>query len=249
MNKKFKDEFSNISISDELERKIFNKTVNKEKSKNFTKLAYISLSTIIVCALSLSLVYAKEIKQIFQNWSSSISFENGSKETIIENSLFKKIPTNVKKTKDGESAIEMTEDEIENMLNFKILVYDKATTKNMYYTTGLNENGEVGRIDIWYPGFINENEEKNVFLFISMLNENADKGYVYAFQEGLDASGERKLKNTYVSNNLGVKVIICSSDWSNERLTATFCYDDILYEMIGENVTEQELKEIIEQLH
>ena len=133
MNKKFKDEFANICVSNELERKIFEMTIDKESNKKrFNKLAYICLSAIIVCTLSLTVVYAKEIKQFFQNmWSSNIEFKNGKKETIIENGGFKKIPLTAKKVK-NDNRPEMTENEIEDMLGFKILGYDNVTSKKMY---------------------------------------------------------------------------------------------------------------------
>ena len=250
MNKKFKDEFANICVSNELERKIFDMTINKEaKPKRFSKLVYISLSVIMICTLSLSVVYAKEIKQFFQNiWSSKVEFDNGEKENIIENGVFKQIPTTAKKVEDG-SGIEMSRNEIEDMLGFKILNYDKATSEKMYYDTGLNDDGTIGRIDIWYPKFVYESEENNISLYISMLNENADIGYVSAFQEGLDATGGKVLENTYISDNLGVKVIMYSSNGSDERLTATFCYDNVLYIMNGRKSIEQEMKDIIENLH
>lgn len=250
MNKKFKDEFANICVSNELERKIFDMTINKEaKKKRFNKLAYICLSAIMVFTLSLTVVYAKEIKEFFQNmWSSNIEFKNGEKETIIDNGSFKKIPTTAKKVK-NDNRSEMTESEIEDMLGFKILGYDNTTSKKMYYNTELNSNGTIGRIDIWYPKFIYESEEKFISVSISMLNENADSGFVSAFQEGLDATGEKELDNTYISDNLGVKVIMYSNDWSDERITAIFCYDNVLYEMIGKNTTKQEMKNIIENLH
>ncbi len=249
MNKKFKDEFANICISNELERKIFDMiSQNKSKKKGCTRLVYVSLSAIIVCTLSLSVIYAKEIKQFFENWPSSIEFKNGEKETIIENGIFKKIPTTAKIVK-NDNMLEMTENEIEAMLGFKILGYDNVTSNKMAYNTELNEDGTIGRIDIWYPSFIYKSEDQFISVSISMLNENADSGYVYAFQEGLDATSEKELDNTYISDNLGVKVIMYSNDWSDERLTATFCYDNILYEMIGKNSTKQEMKDIIENLH
>ena len=250
MNKKFKDEFSNICISKELEGRIFDMTINKEKKyKKIPKFVYVSLCAVMICTLSLTVVYAKEIKQFFQNWSSSIEFKDGTKETISENSTYKKIPDTAIKTEKIIERIEMSGTEIEDMLNFKILGYDKATTKNMYYGTGLNEDKTIGTIEIWYPKFIYENEEKFISISISMLNENADEGYVDAFQTGLDATGGKELNNTYISENLGVKVIIYSNDWSNKRITASFCYDNIMYEMIGMNMSEQDIKDIIENLY
>ncbi len=249
MNKKFKEGFANIRVSDELERKVLDMTINKEiNKKRLPRLVYASVIIIMLGMFSLTLVYAKEIKEFFQNWSSNIVFKNGEKQTIVENGIFKKIPATAKKS-GNDSGIEMTENEIEEMLGFKILGYDKATSKKMFYTTGLNNDKTIGRIDIWYPEFIYDNDEKNISMYISMLNENADSGYVYAFQEGLDASGGKDLEKTYNSANLSVKVIMFSNDWSKERLTATFCYDNVLYELIGHNITEEEMINIIENLH
>ena len=251
MNKQFKEEFASIQVSKDLEKKIFDKTINKQEGKKkIPKFSYACFGLAFLCILSLSLVSAKEIKKVFQYWSSEVKFENGEKTTIVENAIFKEIPASAKKSpqeKDS-NGLELTEEEIENTLGFKILGYDDAISKVMLYVTMLNDDNTIGRIDIWHPYFLKQ-EEKVLSLSISMLNEQADRKYVLAFQEGLDATGGKELEDTYVSDNLGVKVILYASDWDKERLTATFCYDNILYVFIGRNIEKQELKAIIESLH
>ena len=81
-----------------------------------------------------------------------------------------------------------------------------------------------------------------------MLNKYADDGYVLAFQEGIDATGEKNIENSYKSGNLNTNIIVYTNNWSDEKLTATFVYDDILYQFIGHNISKDEMTSIIEIL-
>ena len=53
MNKKIKNAFSEICVSEKLERNILNMTVNKEKSslKNY-KLSYVCSIALVICMVS-----------------------------------------------------------------------------------------------------------------------------------------------------------------------------------------------------
>ena len=66
MNKKIKNAFSDVSISENLERNILNMTINKQTHRRF-KLSYVCSIAVAVCLLSVTVVYAKEIKEFFQN--------------------------------------------------------------------------------------------------------------------------------------------------------------------------------------
>lgn len=244
-NNLIKKAYSDIYISKDLEETILNMTVNQKKMKR--KIPRYLVAGISVFILATTIVYADEIKQWVESWSSSIKFEDGTEVKITENNAFKKIPVTAKKTGELEPAISMTHEEIESMLGFSILKSEKATSNEIGYRTELNKNGSIGRVDLWWARFFGEND-KSISISISMLNEKADKGYILAFQEGLDATGGKELENSYTSNKLGVNVLIYSNDWSNNRLTATFCYDNVLYDLIGKNISEQEMKDIIETL-
>lgn len=81
-----------------------------------------------------------------------------------------------------------------------------------------------------------------------MLNKYADMDYILAFQEVIDATGGKNIENEYISKNLDSNVVVYTNDWSPERLTATFVYDDILYCFMGNNISKDEMISIIETL-
>ena len=90
MNKKIKNAFSDVCVSEKLERNILNMTVNKQKQTHRRfKLSYVCSIAVAVCLLSVTVVYAKEIKEFFQNWSTSIKLENGTEVKISENNNYK----------------------------------------------------------------------------------------------------------------------------------------------------------------
>lgn len=249
MNKKIKNAFSDVCVSEKLERNILNMTVNKQKQTHRRfKLSYVCSIAVAVCLLSVTVVYAKEIKEFFQNWSTSIKLENGEEVKISENNNFKEIPTDAIKVKENSESPKMTFKEVEEMLKFSILKLPENNTNDIYYRTFLNDNGSIGRVDLWIPYFYKENENKYISVSVNMLNKYADKGYVLAFQEGIDATGEKNIENSYKSENLNTNIVVYTNDWSEERLTATFVYDDILYQFIGHNISKDEMTSIIETL-
>lgn len=249
MNKKIKNAFSDVCVSEKLERNILNMTVNKQKQTHRRfKLSYVCSIAVAVCLLSVTVVYAKEIKEFFQNWSTSIKLENGEEVKISENNNFKEIPTDAIKVKENSESPKMTFIEIEEMLKFSILKLPENNTNDIYYRTSLNDNGSIGRVDLWIPYFYKENENKYISASVNMLNKYADEGYVLAFQEGIDATGGKNIENSYKSENLNTNIVVYTNNWSDERLTATFVYDDILYQFIGHNISKDEMTSIIETL-
>lgn len=249
MNKKIKNAFSDVCVSEKLERNILNMTVNKQKQTHRRfKLSYVCSIAVAVCLLSVTVVYAKEIKEFFQNWSTSIKLENGEEVKISENNNFKEIPTDAIKVNENSESPKMTFKEVEEMLKFSILKLPENNTNDIYYRTSLNDNGSIGRVDLWIPYFYKENENKYISVSVNMLNKYADEEYVLAFQEGVDATGEKNIENSYKSENLNTNIVVYTNDWSEERLTATFVYDDILYQFIGHNISKDEMTSIIETL-
>ena len=249
MNKKIKNAFSDISVSENLERNILNMTVNKQKQTyRRVKLSYVCSIAVVVCLLSITVVYAKEIKEIFKSWGTSIKLEDGTEVKVSENNNFKEIPDDAIKVKENAESPKMTFEEIEEMLKFSILKLQEDNTKEIYYRTFLNENGTIGEVNLWIPYFYKETGNKYISVSVNMLSKYADEGYLLAFQEGIDATGNKDIENSYISGNLNTNVVIYTNDWSSERLTATFVYDDILYQFIGYNVSKDEMTSIIETL-
>lgn len=240
MNDKIKKAYNNIYVTKELENKIYNKTIYKAKNK----LVYLSLTTTIICLFMFTIVNADKVKDYLKSWNTSVDMGDGNKISLSENNTYKEIKDNAKR--EGV----MDKEEVESILGFNILSIDNVYKDEMYYSYSLNEdNNTIGRVDIWYPDFLKYSDDKDINMFISILNKNADYSYVLAFLEGLDASGDKELIEEYTSLNLNTKVIIYTNSFNKKRITATFVYDNVFYKLTGKNITIEELKEIITQLH
>ncbi len=244
MKNKINDSYKSIQISNDLENKIIEKTINKRKF-NYKKLSYSLGLIILVFTISFSIVYAKQIVEFFKSWSTGVEFEDGTKVTLIENANFKEINKNARKS---ENLISMTHDEVEHNLGFHILDYEHTSSKSIGYSTYLNSNGSIGLIYLWWADFIDNTNGKNISVSISILNKGAEDRYVYPFLEGKDATGEKELEQVYEIKNLNTKAVIYGNIWDKRRLTASFVYDNVYYQFISYNYTKDEIIEILEQL-
>ena len=252
MNKKIKNAFNDVKVNEDLEKRILDMTVNKNGYKQRRwKLSYIYTSILLIGILSLSVVYAQEIKDFVNSFSTNINVESNKNIKISDNVKFKNISVNALKVKESENSYQMSFDEVEKNLGFEILKLRENNTNEIYYSTGLNDDGEIGRVDLWIPYFIKENDNKYISTSISMLNKGADKKYISSFEEGLDVSGNKENFKEYYSKNLNTKVIIYSYSAKNNgnlSLKATFVYDNILYIFTGKNMTITEITNYINQL-
>ena len=244
MNKKIKNAFNDIKVNEDLERKILNMTVNKRDNKQKKwKLSYTYATILLIGMLSIGVVYAKEIKNFINSFSTNINVENNKSIKLSDNINFKNI------SKDaliftGDSQYQMNYNEVEKNLGFKILKLKENNTDEIYYSTELNDNNQIGRVDLWIPYFVKESDNKYISASISMLNKGADEKYILAFEEGLDASGGKNNFEEYYSNNLDTKIIIYSYSTinsNNRYLKATFVYDDVLYIFTGMNMSKDDL--------
>ena len=274
MKNKYKNSISRIHVSNELENKILDKTINNKKYK-IPKLSYGICAFLLVCFLGASVMHAKEIKSFFR---AVLLFENGENHNI-GNMTYVNIKDTSKRS--GENAIETTLKGMIKELGISVLASSRATNEMAYYTTAIS-NDNIGRVDIWYPDFIeyplenktiteleacllktndiskcnsDENEyktlvqkRKSVCQSVSFITKYADDGYIDAFRYGVDAVGGKIMKETYHIEKLDVDAIIYGVDWTNDRLTATFLYNDMLYSFIGSNMTYEEFIEILDSL-
>ena len=281
MKNKYKDSISKLHISEELERNILNMTVNKEKkTKRIPRLAYTLGVILMLFTMCVGIVYAEEIKTFFTNITTTLSSENGDNIPIGDMATVE-INQHVKKTIDEyDHPIVTTLKEVEKNFGIDILSSAKATSDTMSYTTGLSGD-KIGRVDIWYAGFIDypiENsvineldkclekntvikcgssekeyqelirKRKSVSVLISFITEYADEGYIDAFKYGINAVGGKEKIQTYHIESLDVDAIIYGVDWTETRLTATFVYNNMLYDFVGANMSYDEFIEVLESL-
>ena len=257
MKDKYNREMQKLTIDNKVKEQILDRIENKKVSHRF-KFAYAMVAVFVLLA-TFSVVYAKEIKEFINSWTTHIKFKDDTKIEVNNESGFKNIlesapkvekpqyvPGQIKPEK-PQSRIEMNHDQVEEILGFHILDYKDTYTKTIYYDTGLNDNKTIGRVDLWWANFTKE-DNKSISVLASMLNVGADEKYVLAFKEGLDASGEKELNEVYEIKNLNTKVVIYGNDWDSSRLNATFVYDDILYQFIGNNYSKEEIINILENL-
>ena len=244
MNNKIKNVFNDIKVNEDLERKILNMTINKKDNKQRKwKLSYTLAAVFLIGVLSLGVVYAKEIKNFINSFRTNINVENNKSIKLSDNVKFKNISSNALKS-DNNNAKQMVFSEVEHNLGFKILKLKNNNTDEIYYSTELNGNGKIGRVDLWIPYFVKESDNKYISVNVSMLNIGADEKYILAFKEGVDASGGKDNFEEYYSNNLDTKIIIYSystSNSNNRYLKATFVYDDVLYIFTGMNMSKDDL--------
>ena len=251
MNKKIKDAFNEIKVDESLERKVLNMTVNKKDNKQRKwKLSYTYATILLIGMLSIGVVYAKEIKNFINSFSTNINVENNKSIKLSDNINFKNISKNAL-IFTGDSPYQMNYNEVEKNLGFKILKLKENNTDEIYYSTELNDNNQIGRVNLWIPYFVKESDNKYISASISMLNKGADEKYILAFEEGLDASGGKNNFEEYYSNNLDTKIIIYSystSNSNNRYLKATFIYDDVLYIFTSKNIVNNDLINYIDSL-
>lgn len=229
------------------EAKSYSPTVKRNSVKSLFLKAPVA-ACLILCLLVGTVAYATH--EAYE-WSTSILFEDGSKVELVENATFKEIPDSAPKTErteDSIGTITMTHSEIEKVLGFDILNYEGATSDIIGYKTMQNDDGTIGRIDLWWADFLEISEDKQITLHISMLNKGADEGYVLAFKECQDAAGGKKLENIVTLDSLGVKAVIYKSNSHDNKITMTFVYDNVLYQFGGFDFTESEMLSVIEQM-
>lgn len=244
MNKKIKDAFNEIKVDESLERKVLNMTVNKKDNKQRKwKLSYTYATILLIGMLSIGVVYAKEIKNFINSFSTNINVENNKSIKLSDNINFKNISKNAL-IFTGDSPYQMNYNEVEKNLGFKILKLKENNTDEIYYSTELNDNNQIGRVNLWIPYFVKESDNKYISANVSMLNKGADEKYILAFEEGLDASGGKDNFEEYYSNKIDTKIIFYSYSMSNSNnryLKVTFVYDDVLYIFTGINMSKDDL--------
>lgn len=218
------------------------KGLSRKSAKNlFVKSPLVAC--LLLCLIFGMAVYASG--ELF-NWSSGILFEDGNYITVAEKAAFKNISKNAPKTDENE-LIEMKYDKAESVLGVELLDYENMSSDSLYYSTEQNEDGSIGRIDLWCADFIKENN-KYMTLSVSMLNRGADKGFILAFEEGLDAAGKKELKKIVHNELLGTEMIVYTDGSHENKINVSFVYDDIFYHFSGFDFTEEEILDIVSQM-
>lgn len=204
-------------------------------------------ATVVILLLIGTIAYTAASRT---NWSSSIIFDDGSTEQIVENAFFKAIPDTAPKNKEGGNKLPMSHTEIEAILGFDILHYANAENATVNYDTSLNKDGSIARVDLWWPRIVTDGTEdgKSINQSVYMLNIGAEEGYVLAFEEGLDAMGHKILLDKIHIDELDTEALCYTAGDDPDRITVTFVYDSIMYSFTGHGYTLDEIISVIKEL-
>ena len=237
INMKFIEEAENYDMT---KRKIIRRPLNR-----------LAIAAIIIgCLVFSGAAYAGAT---LTDWESVISFfdKDGNKTqiTVSDEAFFKELPDGLPVPGDGEPMIPMARDEVEGLLGFKILGSELSLkSTEFYYDANVNyKNDDVATVSLWCPWFIKESESKHISYAAEILSAKAEEGYILPFIEGKDAAGGKIYQETYTLEALGENVVIYTYDW-DDRINATFVYDNIYYTISAYEYTLDEFKTILNTL-
>lgn len=157
-NDKYKKSMEVIKISNDVEEKIMNKL--KISKLNF-KMAFACMTILLVSIVSVTITYAEEIKECWQNIKFTFSTKEKEEETI-SNFGYKITAVDNLELDNGDYSIDsydiygdwITKEQLEKDLGFKILKYDKESKDKVKYAlwnSNLGDNNLVQGITIYHP--------------------------------------------------------------------------------------------------
>ncbi len=228
--------------------------MDKKKSKiRLNKFMKLAITCCCMCLLVGISVPAYDAIKAYK-WKASISFEDSSGETkkdvqIGEDVPCKKIPDNFPKKEQLE---EVSIKEIEELLGFSILDSERNSDEKVGYTTLLNEDGTIGRVDITRMNYIECGGWNSICMIVSILNEGADLGYALGFEQdaGDPMGGKEHIANMYLENIDANAVLYRAGGIGDVKgdVNAMFEYDDMLYHIRGLGISEKEMVDYLNNL-
>ena len=228
---------------------------NSKRNSKMNKLA--KMVAAVACACVIVSASTVAYSAIAQHFKYTIEMDDGVVVEFVSNTQYKDLPQDKLTIKEDGNLIPMKWSELEDMLGFSLLGGASEYDGNVNYYTSLNKDGSVAVVHLWIPHYkafgeplyTEEGDKyygKIINLSVDILDVNAEKGYVEAFKVGTDAMGGKELAEKYYSKGLDTEVVIYNTNNSEEYVSAVFGYDGAYYSLQGENVSVDEMKEVIE---
>ncbi len=233
INDYYKEEFSKIDISEDeskiISQKIQNKYTAYQKRKKTFK--YIS-SIFLVFILSISIVYADEIKEFINNIKITTTVNKEGRKTIEAKSEdFRKVinyDANLPEIdpQKGENSKDYLISEIEEMLNTKILKSKILKTDKIKIYSLTKENGKIASAHFIVNGVLDDKIKK-----IDMHISFATKFYPNDVYVGWKSSDSLKNENYYIENlKTDSYILTLNTEMRrNGYYDILFVYDNIAY--------------------
>lgn len=173
---RYRKAFNKYQLDDKVKKKIYQK-INKPKS---FKLSYAVIILGVICVISLSSVYAKDISNLIKTWFKSDSYvsedipDDANTDVVSKVTKFDKLK--LEKDDNGFTKSVIKEDlsinQIEEEVGVNLLKYEDV--KALYRLDGTNnDEGYVSKIDVSYDPLY---EEENSFVRLTarIFTENFD---------------------------------------------------------------------------
>ncbi len=252
--------YQKITVSEETKKAVWAKTIAKKavRPKMWSRLV-LSLGSIAgLCLVSLSVVYASDIREYLEKWRLDYSFPNHN-DVILNNDgePYKKVKKDLLNT-DGESKT-LDYAQVEKILGFKILKSNLQTSEKIIYTTYDNDDHKtIALVNLAMPEFI-QDATFDISLNASFFTEDADEGYKIGTLG--DATGAKKSYVGEAETKFGkvifytIEVLKEGSSFTAENyettklLSANFVVDGLKYNLSSnKEITQTQLLNIINSL-
>ena len=244
------DEKPSYALNQETLKKMKECCEMEKKKYRFNKIPKFAVICCSLCLIVGASIPAYDAIKTY-NWKSSVNFEGGEDVTLATDVSCKKIPDAFL---DMGETFEINVKELEKKLGFSILDSDRDNDEKVSCSILFNEDGSIGRLDIWRGDYAKCVGFSSMAMDISILNEGADLGYSLSLEkDGGDAWGNKQLIKEIYSENLDTSIVIYNAGGYEDYkgfILAAFEYDNMLYHITAdyESVTEEEMIEFVMSL-
>jgi len=265
MKKIYKETFSNIHLSKDIDNKVFAKTIYK-KNNPMLKNVIVAFSIVLFISItSLGIVYAKEIVEKIKNMfvRTTINFDRGdysiyldelkviNKKELNFNAEFSNIKFPV-----TDSEQKVTFKEIKEYLDIEILTPNIFENKIARIIKLEKNNNKISHgwfafdnIHVFKKG----RKKSKISMIIEFITKYYEEDYLMV-KMGQTRDESRIYKRVELNEKLNTEIYfwgtraITNNDENIGTLKATFIYDDIVYTFSGSDVSKNEMLNLIDTL-
>lgn len=216
-------------------------------------LAAVLVSVAVLTAAATVIPQVHKAEKPFESWSPQILIETENRVLKLDSSMGL-IPIKPDAPMDGSKVGALSVKQAEDLVGIHLLRSAMYESEALLNYQPIVSDKTIERVDFWHPACVVysdykstiEDGLKEISGFYTLLTNKATRDADPRWE--LDASGGIVLVETYTSEALGTEVALYGVDWSEDRLTAVFAYNNIHYSYIGDKVSPYEMKAFIETL-
>ena len=263
MDKKYKEAFNKLHLSQDVDNKIFSKTINKKEYNPYLKKSLIATSIVLVISITtLGIVFAKEIKEVIQKYFITTITPTKDGEPLpieykfLEVHAFKEVnydallPEVDENKHDFENKPRIKLGELEVKLETRFLHFNEYENQEIILNGVEIIEYKIGKTEFQTSIKTSNNSSISIVReFVTKYTEQYKDGFSIQFShiKGISLKEYSDKLNTDIYYNVGTTV---KEDCENRLTTnsAIFVYDDVAYHLSGNNITKNMLTELIESV-